>query len=112
MTVARLKVLTHKWAGVGEDAHGNEIEAWDSPVEQLAYGWSTPNSTEPKTVGENRVVVQVELLTPEGFEIGPRDKVSLPGQGELMVIGFPEDFNNGPFGFRPGLVVNLRRADG
>ncbi|WP_431941677.1 hypothetical protein [Nocardia grenadensis] len=61
--------------------------------------------------GHDRVVVEVELFAPEEFDCAPQDKVILSGT-EYSVIGHAEDYNNGPFGWRPGLVINLKRAEG
>lgn len=93
------------------DVHGNPEESWAPATEHKVFGWSAPTSTEPKLAGHDRVTVDVELLAPEGFPSGPRDLVILNGT-EFEAVGYPEDFNNGPFGFRPGLVVNLRRIEG
>lgn len=93
------------------DAHGNPVEAWGSATTHSVYGWSAPSSTEPKLAGHDRVVVDLELLAPEGFPAQPRDLVVVDSD-DFQVLGYVEDFNNGPFGFRPGLVVNLRRVEG
>lgn len=94
-----------------EDEHGNPIEDWAPATPHKVYGWSAPSSTEPKMAGHDRVIVDVELLAPEGFPAKPRDLVVLDGV-EFQVLGYAEDFNHGPFGFRPGLVVNLQRVEG
>lgn len=75
------------------------------------YGWSTPLSTEPAVAGHDRVVVDVQLMVPPGFPAGPYDVIDLP-DGEYQVIGQPEDFNHGPFGWQPGTVLNLRKVTG
>lgn len=79
---------------------------------QGVYGWYMPDSTEPAIAGSNRVLVSVVLLVPETFSVGPHDKVIVPGYGELDVLGLPQDYNHGPFNWRPGYAVNLGRADG
>jgi hypothetical protein len=94
------------------NGRGRPVESWADPVEQGVYGWSMPDSKEPKFVGPNRVTVTLELLVPESFQVGPYDKVIVPRYGELDVLGFAEDYNNGPFDWRPGFVVNLGRTDG
>lgn len=108
-------VGVHTWDGV-ED--GYSTEAGYSPAktstgtQKKVYGWSTPSTTEPKLAGHDRVVVDVELLVPPGFGVGPHDLVDLPDVGQFEVIGEPEDFTKGPFGFQPGAVINLRKVDG
>ncbi|WP_280485358.1 hypothetical protein [Nocardia cyriacigeorgica] len=97
--------------GPDKDPRGNLIERWADPVVQPVIGWGAPQSAEPKVTGHDRVVVELELFVPEGFTCGPKDKI-LVGNIEYLVLGFPEDYNHGPFGFRPGCVVNLKRAVG
>ncbi|ASN67441.1 hypothetical protein 7S11_3 [uncultured Caudovirales phage] len=111
MLPALFTVSVKAFKADSEDELGNPIESWAPPVPLKVYGWSAPRSTEPKLAGHDRVVVDVELLAPEGFLVRPRDRVLLEG-GEFEVIGYPEDYNHGPFGFRPGLVVNLQRVEG
>jgi len=112
----RFTVGLHTYSEGTADGY-NESAAVYTPVKTVAgtsyrvYGWSTPTSTEPKLAGHDRVIVDVELLVPPGFPAGPHDLIDLP-DGQYEVLGQPEDYNNGPFGFTPGLVVNLRRTTG
>lgn len=106
----------HVWAGAGEDTHGNPVESYTPPLNQpgtpyAVIGWSVPSSTEPAVAGHDRVVVDVELLTPPGFPAKPRDVIDLPS-GQFEVVGEVRDYTTGPFGFAPGGVANLRRVDG
>ncbi|KZM68473.1 hypothetical protein [Nocardia terpenica] len=75
------------------------------------YGWGPPQTSEPKIIGYDRLVVEVELLAPPTFSVKPNDRVRLGGS-DYRVIGYAEDYTHGPFGFRPGVVVNLRRFEG
>ncbi|MBP2211088.1 hypothetical protein JOJ87_001432 [Rhodococcus ruber] len=95
----------------GKDDRGNPVESWSAPVDHPVYGWSMPSSTEPKVAGHNRVLVSLELLVPPTFPAKAHDRVVVDGE-EFEVLGRPEDFNHGPFGFAPGLVVNLGRTEG
>lgn len=65
---------------------------------------------------EDSVLRTVDLLTmhtPIGQEPGPSSKVRLPDGSVWEVQGNPEDYNHGPFGFVPGLmVVNCKRTEG
>jgi hypothetical protein len=109
------EVGVHTWDGV-EDSYNTE--AGYTPARDVdgtqyeVYGWSTPATQEPKLAGHDRVEVDVELLVPPDFPVGPHDLVDLPDVGQFEVIGYPEDFTKGPFGFQPGAVVNLRRVEG
>ena len=103
----RVEVIT--WSGGEADAHGNTVDAYAEPVPRYVYGWAPTSSTEPKTVGPNRVVVDLEVFSP--FTLQPKDRVVVHGR-TYEVEGECEDWNHGPFGHRPGFVVNLRRVDG
>lgn len=85
----------------------------DQPGYQLrVYGWATKASTEPTSVGpspHNLVVTEVDLLAPRDFPVGPYDLIDLP-DGQYEVIGEPEDFVNGPFGSRLGVLVKLKKV--
>lgn len=86
--------------------------AADQPGTQVkVYGWSTPSSTEPKRAGRDEVVVDVELLVPPDFVVAADDLIDLP-DGQYEVLGDPEDYNHGPFGFQPGKIVNLQKVSG
>lgn len=96
-------------AGV-EDSHGNPIGSWDTPVEVAVYGWASPTSTEPKLAGHDRVIVDVEMFAPSTWPGHARDRVTVAG-ATFEVIGEPEDYNHGPFGWEPGVVVNLQLVE-
>ena len=90
-----------------KDMLGNEV--WvDEEREILAYGWSVPQSSEPKLAGHSQRVVVVELLAPVGA-FTANDAVKLPDREDVLeVIGEPENYEHGPFGWSPGIeVVNL-----
>ncbi len=96
----------------------NEIEPVYAPAKDAdgtpvpVYGWSTPDSTEPPVAGHDRVIVDLQLLAPPTTTIGAHDLVDIPDEGQFEVIGDPLDFDSGPFGFKPGKVINLRRVEG
>jgi len=80
-------------------------------VSARVYGWAPVSSAEPKVVGHDRVVVEMELLVPPNFAVAPQDLIDLD-DGQYEVIGWPEDYTKGPFGFTPGKVINLRKVEG
>ena len=89
------------------DMLGNEV--WvDEEREILVHGWSVPQSSEPKLAGHSQRVVSVELLAPVGA-FSANDAVKLPDRGDVLeVLGEPENYEHGPFGWSPGIeVVNL-----
>lgn len=93
------------------NAHGDPVESWAPAVDRKVYGWSSPDTSEPKLAGHDRDVVEVELLVPSGFSCGPRDRMVLDGV-VFEVIGEPEMSDHNPFGWNPGGVVNLRKVSG
>ncbi|EME14805.1 hypothetical protein [Rhodococcus triatomae] len=95
----------------GEDEFGLPIETGTQSTTYKVYGWAPVRSDEPRLAGRDAVTVEVELFAPATFPAQPHDRVLLGGR-LFEVIGHAEDYNHGPFGFQPGLVVNLRRVEG
>lgn len=91
------------------DGYGGFEPGWSPPEVVDVFGWAPAGSTEPKTVGENRVIVSIEVFAP--FPLQAKDKVTISGK-LYDVIGEPEDWNHGPYGHQPGYVINLKRIDG
>jgi hypothetical protein len=58
--------------------------------------------------GVESVVVTLELFAP-ARPVGDRDRFVVNG-ATYEVVGDPEDYDHGPFGFAPGMVVNLTRG--
>lgn len=87
----------------------------DQPVNGTAVkvmGWAPATSTEPQI---GRVEHDIDLYCTPGTTGGPFDVVDLPldrSLGRFEVVGFPLDWTKGPFGFTPGIVVQLRRVTG
>ncbi len=93
-----------------EDAHGNPVESWGPPETVAVYGWATPGSdqeTRPELTGVKR---DLDLYSRTPFA-GPRDRVTVAGE-LFAVVGYPENYNFGPFRFTPGCRINLRRVEG
>ncbi len=97
--------------GQTKDARGNLVDSWAAPVDVAVYGYAASSSHEPKIAGHDRVVVDVEVFAPPTFAPSPKDHLWVGGV-EYEVIGETEDYNHGPFGWKPGNVVNLRRVTG
>lgn len=91
------------------DALNNDVWVDEEAPEQVRVaGWSSPKSDEPKIAGHDRKTVVVEMYAPVG-DFRHRDAVKLPDRDTtLEVVGDPENYSYGPFGWDPGLeVVNL-----
>ena len=92
------------------DAFGNEVVGWSAWRSLSVMGWAQVSSSGPKVVGDDRVVVDLEVYSPERIE--PRSEFRLPDGRTFYALGDPEDWNHGPFGFAPGFVVNGRHVVG
>jgi hypothetical protein len=68
-------------------------------------GWAPTRETEPNAT---RVESDIDLFVPPGVASQPKDVVDLP-IGRFEVVGWPQDFTYGPFGFQPGAVIKLKR---
>lgn len=97
------------------DAHNNPVSVYTPALNatgtQVAVmGWAPAGSpglsVEPN---EARVIHDIDLLVPPGVTGGPKDVVDLP-DGQFEVVGWPDDWTKGPFGFQPGKVVKLKRT--
>lgn len=95
------------------DDMGVPAEGWTTWVNHQVYGWGAPTSSEPKTAGHDRELVDIELLVPPNFpSLSHRAQVRLYGGDIFDVIGSVERYDHSPFGWDPGGVVNLKRVIG
>lgn len=96
-------------AVTGENALGQITTSHVSRTRSV-YGWQPRLNTDGKSADlADRVITELLLLAPEG-DWADGDKVVIPGRGEFVVHGEPEDFTTGPFGFTPGYRVTLRKV--
>lgn len=118
------KVSLHSYDPSASNDLGNEVEAWDDPVELDVYGWGPPQQQAPKEVlvGTTRYVVAVELMVPPGVFAKDNDRIQLASSEQLAenpdlyewyrVVGPIEDYTHNPFGWNPGSVINLIAVKG
>lgn len=102
--------VTHNVASAPTDnALGQPVIEYAS-TDRAVFGWS-PKSTEDGNGAAlvGRTITELYLLAPEG-DWAHGDTVTLPGRGDFMVVGDPEDLTAGPFGFAPGYRITLRRV--
>ena len=96
------------YIGEVENEYGNTVDAWsDTPRQEQVYCWA-PAGTNESNASRHTVTADLELLAPPSFMVDPRDRVRILGK-TYEVQGDVEDFNHGPFGYAPGVRVNLRR---
>lgn len=111
--------VTHRrWSQSGADEYGNPVASF-TDAQVFVYGWWVPGSDAPAggdevaTAGRDGVIADVAFVAPE-FPVDDRDEFIIPGFSSLplRVQGEPKLWNYGPFGFAPGMQVNLRFAEG
>jgi hypothetical protein len=91
------------------DAHGNSSDAWADPVQVWVDGYGPrTDSVEP---GGSQVIVGLQVFIPKGLAVSPQDRFVI-GSQTYTVEGEVGDWNHGPFGFEPGVVVNVKRVEG
>lgn len=94
-----------------EDAHGNPVETWGSPVTVEGCAFAPAGSVESTEPGRNGVVTSPTLYAPAGTVVGRRDRVTV--RGDLFLVdGDPADWRNPYTGSAPGIAVTLEKADG
>lgn len=118
------KVRLHSFNPSATNDLGNDVEAWELPVQLDVYGWGPPQLQAPKEVlvGTTRYVVAVELMVPPGVFAKDNDRIQLASTLEVeanpelyewyRVVGPIEDYTHNPFGWNPGSVINLIAVKG
>lgn len=96
----------------GRDEYGNDLTGHDvdNPDTQKVYGWA-PAGTDETATWRRTVTADLQLFAPPGFRCTSQDAVVVDGV-TYTVEGVPEDYTHGPFGWEPGIRVNLTRVEG
>ncbi|WP_130453089.1 hypothetical protein [Leucobacter luti] len=81
-----------------------------APVEKRVYGWAIPGTDQETRPEHSGVERDLDLYCREPFAV-PKDRVTIQGVAYLAV-GWPEEYDFGPFGFTPGCRINLKRVVG
>lgn len=90
------------------DDHGNETDGWSAVEKVRVYGWAPAYGS--IETGNSRVVVGLDVFMPVDHAIGAQDRV-LVNATEYHVDGEVADYTKGPFGFKAGYVVRLKRVE-
>jgi hypothetical protein len=103
--------VTHRTSvKVGENALGQPIV---EPLDRRrrVYGWAPwTNRSGAEPAHDNRTVVELALLVPDSN--WPHGSlVRLPNGSWFRVVGGVDDYSGGPFGFRPGGRVRIRKVE-
>lgn len=95
----------------GYDQYGNPVEGYGDPVPWDVYGWA-PVGSQELTGWSSQVTADLAVYGPQPpVSIGSRDQLTVNGE-RFDVEGSVEDYGHGPFGFDPGVKVNLTRVAG
>jgi hypothetical protein len=103
---------------IGKNELGQTVYGLPVATDRDVFGWYQLSTAEgvARRTGQaaalgHRIITYKALLTPDG-DWAPDSQVILEGE-TYDVDGDVEDFNRGPFGYRPGYRVTLKRvADG
>lgn len=107
------EVVRHPIVPGGDDGLGNEEPEYGLPETQRVQGYYMPSVYEQLGQYVSREIVDVLMFVPPDFVCTPRDRYEIPGQsGKFEVIGHARDYTKGPFGFKPGMLVELKRVTG
>lgn len=105
-----VEVQWRTWSEGPRDELNEPTDVWPDDAEtRMVISWS--NRTEIVRDGDHVAldVDRVHLMIPsENFEWGQRDKVTLPGRGDYLVVGVED--GEGFHGWRPGLALRLEKA--
>lgn len=92
------------------DAFGNEVVGWSTWRSLSVMGWAQVISSEPKTVGTDRVVIDLEIYSPT--TVAASSQLRFPDGKVGEVVGEPMDCNRGPWDYQPGYVLRCRYVNG
>lgn len=98
--------------GSGEDARGNVIESWASPVSLGIYAYNPSSSSEILIDGHmHRVESAPILYVPSTAVVGSRDRITARGK-QFYVDGDPADYRNPYDPAMNGLAIKLKAVSG
>lgn len=106
---ARWEVQVLPYVGTTPDDYGNEVASFAPPVTRYVYGWSPAGGVEVNTF-RHAVAADLAVYAPNDLDVRPRYRMVVDGK-TYDVQGEVEDYNHGPFGYAPGVVVNLTRSE-
>nr|WP_279754956.1 hypothetical protein [Rothia sp. RSM42] len=84
---------------------------WADPTEVAVYGWAPASADQLMRDLDTGIRRDCDLYAPEPFA-SPGDRILLPGAGTFEVVGHPEDYSTGPFGFKNAVRINLLQVEG
>ena len=104
-TPYRVEHLVHD--GYVTDARGRQVPVFREVLRDC-YGWASPAARETGDLNVVTLSNVLQLFAPT-FPVSELDRFRLQGL-TYEVDGLPASYDFGPFGFKPGMVVNLKRV--
>lgn len=105
------QTIGHKvWSAGSVDTHGNPVDTWAAAVDLAVYGYGPPAVRAETEPGGTQVISHLEVYGPS-TPVDPRDRFVVDGI-LYEVAGESNDWDHGPFGYTPGVVVRLKRVEG
>lgn len=93
-----------------KDAMGVPVVTFSTAVSVPVFGWATPSQDNVLRPEQSGVERDLDLYCAGAFA-GPGDRITVAGV-LYTTVGYPEDYRYGPFGYAPGVRINLRRVEG
>ena len=93
-----------------ETKFGDRQDAWGAAQDVQVYGFADSGADQEIRPTRSGLKIDGDLYTDE-WAFSPKSKVTVAGV-EYLQLGRPENYNLGPFGFRPGLRINLHNTEG
>lgn len=98
--------------GTQTDRYGNETPVWTGAQEQIVDGAGfAPGGMSEDNNGRTAVIENPTVYLPPGTVVSARCRVRVRG-ATYEAIGDPGDWRNPFTGWRPGVVLQLRRVQG
>lgn len=115
MITPRIPIKWHQHSADAVDAEGNPTDAYTPPLDDpgtdllvISIGQGS-RSTEPQN---GRLIQQPRMAAPPNCPIRAKDVVVLPDGLAYEVDGDPDDQTMGHHGWKPGIIVWLKRVEG
>lgn len=106
-TIKRYPVTRLRRFKTGTDELGNPTYGLQGTIIHVV-GWAKPTAAEPELAGHARRTVAIKMYAHPGGFIETDIVILTPGGERLEVVGEPENYEHGPFGWAPELeVINL-----
>lgn len=108
MTIpARIPITHAPYDGETTDGLGNRVPAYGTPVTRKVYSIA-PRTREQTVTWSTSEVADVDVFAPT-FAVDLKDRFVIDGD-TYEVVG-RTDWNHGFHGWKPGLVIELKRVD-